>query len=168
MGAGTLALTQALIALRSITPDDAGCQALLKERLQRLGFSCETLQCGEVTNLRARRGSRPPVVCFAGHTDVVPTGPLAGWVSDPFQPGIRDGFLYGRGAADMKSSIAAFVVAVESYPESNSCDQVVEFGPVNATIHKLNERVAVADLDPLARIYGELLCRLLSEARAAS
>ena len=108
-----LDLTRALIARRSLTPDDAGCQALLVERLAPLGFRCDTLSVNGVTNLWARRGERAPLVCLAGHTDVVPTGPLADWTSDPFTPSVRDGYLYGRGAADMKSSLAAFVVAVE-------------------------------------------------------
>lgn len=106
-------LTRALIERRSLTPDDAGCQSLLAERLVPLGFSCETLTVNGVTNLWARRGDRPPLICLAGHTDVVPTGPLDAWTSDPFTPTIRDGYLYGRGAADMKGSLAAFVVAVE-------------------------------------------------------
>jgi succinyl-diaminopimelate desuccinylase len=111
----TLALARELIACRSITPDDAGCQARLIERLAPLGFACETLQSNGVTNLWARRGSARPIVCFAGHTDVVPTGPLAQWQSDPFLPEVRDGYLYGRGAADMKGSIAAFVTAIEGF-----------------------------------------------------
>jgi succinyl-diaminopimelate desuccinylase len=111
--APTLELARELIARRSQTPDDAGCQEVLRARLQPLGFRCETIASNGVTNLWARRGDAHPVVCFAGHTDVVPTGPLDGWHSDPFVPVVRDGFLYGRGAADMKSSIAAFVVAVE-------------------------------------------------------
>ena len=111
----TLALARELIACRSITPDDAGCQARLIERLAPLGFACETLQSNGVTNLWARRGSARPIVCFAGHTDVVPTGPLAQWQSDPFVPEVRDGYLYGRGAADMKGSIAAFVTAIEGF-----------------------------------------------------
>ena len=119
MDSPTLELTQALIARRSITREDAGCQKLVQDRLEKMGFACSTLQSGEVTNLWARRGAAPPVVCFAGHTDVVPTGPLSGWDSDPFTPGIRDGFLYGRGAADMKTSIAAFVTAVESFVARN-------------------------------------------------
>ncbi|MEP7217020.1 MAG: succinyl-diaminopimelate desuccinylase [Anaerolineaceae bacterium] len=115
----TVDLTTALIARRSITPEDAGCQQLVRERLEKRGFVCSTLQSGEVTNLWARRGAAPPVVCFAGHTDVVPTGPLSGWDTDPFVPSIRDGFLYGRGAADMKASIAAFVTAVELFVARN-------------------------------------------------
>jgi succinyl-diaminopimelate desuccinylase len=118
----TLQLTEQLIACRSLTPDDAGCQALLAARLEPLGFACETLLSGpgtfRVTNLWAvRRGTRgaAPVLGFAGHTDVVPTGPLAQWRSDPFVPTHRDGKLHGRGAADMKTSIAAMVVAVEEF-----------------------------------------------------
>ena len=110
----TLALARELIGRRSITPDDAGCQALLAARLAPLGFRCETLASNGVTNLWARRGTAAPLVCFAGHTDVVPSGPVDQWDFDPFSPTERDGFLYGRGAADMKSSIAAFVTAVES------------------------------------------------------
>ena len=111
----TLDLACELIARRSPTPDDAGCQEIIKARLGRIGFRCETLISNGVTNLWARRGSERPVVCFAGHTDVVPTGPLADWHSDPFEPTIRDGFLYGRGAADMKTSLAAFVIAIEQF-----------------------------------------------------
>lgn len=110
-----LELAQALIARRSITPDDAGSQELLGARLAAAGFRCEPLRAGAVTNLWARRGSGRPLLCFAGHTDVVPTGPLEQWHSDPFAPTIRDGKLFGRGAADMKSSIAAFVVAAETF-----------------------------------------------------
>ncbi len=110
-----LALAEALIRRRSVTPDDAGCQALLRERLAPLGFVCETIAGNGVTNLWAVRAAAAPgpTLAFAGHTDVVPTGPLEQWHSDPFEPAHRDGRLYGRGAADMKSSIAAFVVAVE-------------------------------------------------------
>src|SRR5437762_3567553 len=111
----TLALARELIARRSITPDDAGCQALLAARLAPLGFRCESFVSNGVTNLWARRGEARPLVCFAGHTDVVPPGPLDQWQTDPFAATERDGYLYGRGAADMKSSIAAFVVAVEAY-----------------------------------------------------
>ena len=110
-----LELTRALIACPSVTPADAGCQALMTERLAASGFRIETLQFGSVTNLWARRGDAGPVLCFAGHTDVVPTGPLEEWRSDPFTPVIRDGVLYGRGAADMKSGLAAMVTATEEF-----------------------------------------------------
>ncbi len=111
----TLALAQALIACRSVTPEDGGCQRLLGERLALLGFQVENLRFGAVDNLWARLGTARPVFCFAGHTDVVPTGPLDQWRSDPFQPEIRAGLLYGRGAADMKTSLAAFVTAIEAF-----------------------------------------------------
>src|SRR5919205_311434 len=114
-GGAALELARELIARKSITPQDGGCQQLLAQRLERAGFRCEPMRFGEVDNLWARRGTAHPVVCFAGHTDVVPTGPLAEWHSDPFVPTIRQGKLYGRGAADMKSSIAAFVVAAERF-----------------------------------------------------
>jgi len=110
-----LDLAKDLIARKSITPEDGGCQELIAQRLTAAGFKCEPMNFGAVTNLWARRGTQSPVVCFAGHTDVVPTGPLGEWHSDPFVPTIRDGKLYGRGAADMKSSIAAFVVAAEMF-----------------------------------------------------
>src|ERR1700716_3505595 len=109
-GSGALELAKELIARRSVTPEDGGCPALLARRLAKAGFRSEPMKFGEVSNLWARRGSGHPVVCFAGHTDVVPTGPLSEWHSAPFGPTERDGRLYGRGAADMKSSIAAFVV----------------------------------------------------------
>ncbi|MBI2314048.1 MAG: succinyl-diaminopimelate desuccinylase [Betaproteobacteria bacterium] len=115
MADATLDLARALIARRSVTPDDAGCQDILIPRLEKLGFSIERHRHGEVENLWARRGRATPVVCFAGHTDVVPPGPLDQWLSDPFVPVLRDGKLYGRGAADMKSSIAAFVTATERF-----------------------------------------------------
>jgi len=105
-----------LIARPSVTPDDAGCQALLAARLQRAGFACESLRYGEVDNLWATHGSgEGPVLVLLGHTDVVPPGPREAWASDPFQPQVRDGVLYGRGAADMKGSVAAFVVAAERF-----------------------------------------------------
>jgi len=115
MSSAALELAQQLMRLRSITPEDAGCQELLAQRLKPLGFVLENVRCGEVSNLWARRGSAKPVLCFAGHTDVVPTGPPDQWLSDPFSPNVREGKLYGRGAADMKSSIAAFVCAVEEF-----------------------------------------------------
>ncbi len=111
----TLNLARELIARRSITPEDGGCQDLLARHLARMGFKIEPIRHGDVTNLWARRGSARPLLCFAGHTDVVPTGPLDKWHSDPFVPTERDGKLFGRGAADMKTSIAAFVVAVEHF-----------------------------------------------------
>jgi succinyl-diaminopimelate desuccinylase len=110
-----LELTKELIARKSVTPDDGGCQDLIAKRLEKIGFRIEALVSNGVTNLWARRGTARPVVCFAGHTDVVPTGPLAEWHSDPFVPTVRDGRLYGRGAADMKSSVACFVVAAEAF-----------------------------------------------------
>ncbi len=111
----TLALTEELITLSSVTPEDKGCQARMAELLQPLGFTCETIQSGAVTNLWARRGTAQPLLVFAGHTDVVPTGPLDQWTSNPFKPTHRDGKLYGRGAADMKTSLAAMIVAVEEF-----------------------------------------------------
>ena len=121
----TLHLTEQLIPRRSVTPDDDGCQRILAERLKPLGFACETIESGpadfRVTNLWARRaGTSPRTLVFAGHTDVVPTGPLEQWNSDPFTPLHRDGLLYGRGSADMKTSIAAFVVAVEEFLAANA------------------------------------------------
>jgi succinyl-diaminopimelate desuccinylase len=104
-----------LIARRSVTPEDAGCQDWLTDKLSPLGFHIERIVCGEINNLWARRGTSAPLFCFAGHTDVVPTGLLEQWNSDPFTPTERDGRLYGRGSADMKSSIAAFLVAVEDF-----------------------------------------------------
>jgi len=121
----TLRLLEALIACRSVTPADAGCQGLLRARLQACGFVCETLVAGPadapVHNLWAWRegGAAGPTIAFAGHTDVVPTGPLEGWTSDPFVPSVRDGQLYGRGAADMKASLAAFTVAVERFVQTH-------------------------------------------------
>ncbi len=108
-----LALAKDLIARPSITPEDAGCQALIAARLAAIGFRCESLDFGEVKNLWATRGQGSPVVVLLGHTDVVPPGPLAEWTSDPFVPTVRDGVLHGRGAADMKAGVAAFVIAME-------------------------------------------------------
>jgi len=115
MSIDTLALAQTLIARRSLTPADEGCQQILIDHLEKLGFHIEKMRFGNVDNLWVRRGNTAPVVCFAGHTDVVPTGPLEQWDTDPFTPTIRDGRLYGRGAADMKSSLAAFITAIESF-----------------------------------------------------
>ena len=115
----TLALTCDLIRRQSVTPEDAGCQALMMERLQQLGFTCTRLRFGEVENFWAVRGESGPLLVFAGHTDVVPTGPESGWDSPPFEPTLRDGMLYGRGAADMKGSLAAMLVACEDFVASN-------------------------------------------------
>jgi succinyl-diaminopimelate desuccinylase len=111
----TVQLTKALIARQSVSPTDGGCQALMIERLTAAGFNVESLRFGPVDNFWAKRGSGAPVFCFAGHTDVVPSGPLDEWRSDPFEPVIRDGVLYGRGAADMKSGLAAMLTATEEF-----------------------------------------------------
>jgi len=143
MESDTLKLLKALIAKPSLTPVDSGCQQLLIERLSSIGFECETMIFGDVTNLWARRGNSAPLLAFAGHTDVVPTGPLDEWHSDPFKPEIRDGLLYGRGAADMKSGIAAMVTACERFvqarPDHNGSIALLitsdEEGPaVNGTV----------------------------------
>ena len=128
----TLDLSIALLERPSVTPDDDGCQDILSERLEKAGFNCEFMYYGdrqakgehaEVKNLWARRGTTDPVICFAGHTDVVPTGDEKNWTYPPFEPTIADGYLWGRGAADMKTGIAAFTIAaerfVESHPEHN-------------------------------------------------
>ena len=112
-------LAEQLIACRSVTPDDGGCMTIIGERLQRIGFDCEFINRNGVTNLWARRGKAAPLFCFAGHTDVVPTGPIESWQSPPFEPNRRDGFLFGRGSADMKGSLAAFVTASEDFVASN-------------------------------------------------
>ena len=111
----TLDLTLDLIRCPSVTPVDANCQELMIQRLEKIGFHIERLRFGDVDNFWARRGNSAPVFAFAGHTDVVPTGTLTAWHNDPFQPEIRDGVLYGRGAADMKGSLAAMVVACENF-----------------------------------------------------
>ncbi len=111
----TLDLTCDLISIKSVSPEDMGCQALLAERLEKMGFSIENMPFGKVSNFWARRGTKGPLLCFAGHTDVVPAGDLKQWHSDPFQPEVRDGRLFGRGAADMKGSIAAMLTACERF-----------------------------------------------------
>jgi succinyl-diaminopimelate desuccinylase len=115
----TLDLAEKLISFPSVTPEDAGCQVLLSGILNSIGFSCETIQSGDVTNLWAFKGTAKPLVVLAGHTDVVPTGPREQWISDPFIPTQFDGKLYGRGAADMKTSIAAMVIAAKEFIQNN-------------------------------------------------
>jgi len=114
-----LDLLKELIRRPSVTPDDAGCQEILARRLEALGFACETMQFGDVTNLWARRGGDGPVLCFAGHTDVVPPGAEAEWHTDPFEPVEKEGHLYGRGSADMKSGLAAMITSLESFIADN-------------------------------------------------
>ena len=111
----SLELAKALISRPSVTPDDRDCQKLLAGRLHKIGFAAEELHFGDTKNIWLRRGTKAPVVCFAGHTDVVPTGPVEKWDSPPFEPTECDGRLYGRGAADMKTSIACFVTACERF-----------------------------------------------------
>ena len=115
----TFELTCDLISRQSVTPEDAGCQAMMAERLEALGFKVEGMPFEEVTNFWARRGTEGPVLCFAGHTDVVPTGPVEKWSSPPFEPTLKDGMLYGRGAADMKGSIAAFMTALDRFVKAH-------------------------------------------------
>jgi succinyl-diaminopimelate desuccinylase len=111
----TLELAKELISRQSVTPEDAGCQTMMAEHLAALGFRIEPMRFGDVDNLWARRGDSGPVFCFAGHTDVVPTGPVGDWTHDPFTPTVSNGMLYGRGAADMKGSLAAMLTATESF-----------------------------------------------------
>jgi succinyl-diaminopimelate desuccinylase len=115
MDSPTLALTKQLIAKQSVTPMDEGCQQLMIEHLQKIGFEIESLRFGDVDNFWAIRGDAGPILCFAGHTDVVPSGPASSWSQPPFEPTVVDGQLYGRGAADMKGSLAAMLVAVERF-----------------------------------------------------
>jgi len=119
----TLTLAKDLVSRPSVTPEDCGCQQLLADRLEEIGFTIEHLRFGDTDNIWARRGTQSPVLAFAGHTDVVPTGPVENWTSDPFKPEIRDGLLYGRGTADMKGSIAAFVTACERFIADNPTHQ---------------------------------------------
>ncbi len=114
-----LSLLKDLVSRESITPNDAGCQPLLIKRLEKLGFNCEVLEFEDTLNLWARRGTEKPLFCFAGHTDVVPTGPEHLWKCPPFKPTIIDGYLYGRGTADMKSGVAAFMIALEQFIEEH-------------------------------------------------
>jgi succinyl-diaminopimelate desuccinylase len=163
-----LHLAERLIARRSVTPDDDGCQALIAQRLAAIGFACETLASGtpEVTNLWAlRRGADPagPIFAFAGHTDVVPTGPLVQWRSDPFVPTHRAGMLHGRGAADMKSSLAAMVVAAEEFVAAHPAHRGAlaflltsdEEGPATDGTVKVVERLRARGLRLAYCIVGE-------------
>ena len=115
----TLSLAIDLLTRRSNTPEDAGCQELMISRLEPLGFKIERMRFGNVDNLYARRGNAGPLLVFAGHTDVVPTGPLDKWHTPPFEPTIKDGMLYARGAADMKTSLAAFITSIEEFIKAN-------------------------------------------------
>lgn len=115
----TLVLTQELIRCPSITPNDSGCQEIISKRLKKFGFKIEPMRFNQVDNLWARLGTQSPLIVFAGHTDVVPPGPLEAWTSPPFEPQIRDGLLYGRGAADMKSGLAAMIIAAENFIQKN-------------------------------------------------
>ena len=148
----TLTLAQELIACRSLTPSDAGCQEILIRRLKKMDFRIEKVRCGKVDNLWARRGTSAPVICFAGHTDVVPTGPLEQWKSDPFKPEVRDSRLYGRGAADMKGSLAAFVTAIEAF----IAEHPSHLGSIALLITSDEEGVAV---DGTARVVDSLNLR---------
>lgn len=164
--ADTLELARALIGRRSLTPDDAGCQTLIASRLEPLGFRAEPLAANGVTNVWLRRGSARPLVCFAGHTDVVPTGDLTDWASDPFVPTERDGWLYGRGAADMKGSLAAFVTAIEGFVGAHpaaggSIAMLVtsdEEGPSTDGTARVVERLAAAGERIDYCIVGEPTC----------
>ncbi len=115
----TISLSKELISRASVTPEDAGCQKLMNERLAAIGFDIEHLRFDDVDNFWAIRGNSGPILCFAGHTDVVPSGPESSWQTPPFEPTIKDGMLYGRGAADMKGSLAAMIVAVEQFVADN-------------------------------------------------
>jgi succinyl-diaminopimelate desuccinylase len=154
----TLRLARDLISLPSVTPEDAGCQVIIAERLRKLGFRVETMQIGDVTNLWARRGSASPLVCLAGHTDVVPTGPEKDWTYPPFSPTENGGWLFGRGSADMKSGLAAMVVACEEFLSSNpeprgslaflitSDEEGIAVDGTRAVIERLDDRGEKIDL----------------------
>ncbi|MCG3815076.1 succinyl-diaminopimelate desuccinylase [Photobacterium damselae] len=114
-----ISLAKDLLSRRSVTPEDAGCQDVMIERLRQLGFCIETMVFDDTTNLWARRGTQAPLFVFAGHTDVVPSGPIEQWHTPPFEPTIKDGMLYGRGAADMKGSLACMIVAIERFIAEN-------------------------------------------------
>lgn len=148
----TLALTRQLIERSSITPSDNGCQGLMATRLAAIGFRIEHLRFGSVDNLWAVRGQGEPVLCFAGHTDVVPTGPVEEWQSDPFTPEVRADVLYGRGAADMKSGLAAMITAIESFV----ADQTDQRGTLALLITSDEEGPSV---DGTKRVVEALMAR---------
>ncbi len=146
-----LDLTCELISRPSVTPDDAGCQALIGERLQAAGFACKHMRLGEVDNLWATHGTGAPVLVLLGHTDVVPPGPRQDWTSDPFTPEIRDGVLYGRGAADMKGSVAAFVVAAEQFVAAHPDHP----GTLAVLVTSDEEGDAIDGVRHVARLFAE-------------
>lgn len=148
----TLMLAQTLISRRSLTPHDDGCQDILISHLEKQGFHVEKMRFGEVDNFWARRGTTAPVLCFAGHTDVVPTGPIEHWESDPFIATIRDGRLYGRGAADMKASLAAFITAIDAFLAQHAQHQ----GSIALLITSDEEGIAV---DGTVRVVERLKAR---------
>jgi len=146
-----LALTCELVSRASVTPEDAGCQALIAARLRAAGFTCEHLRLGQVDNLWATHGDGAPVLVLLGHTDVVPPGPLEAWTSDPFAPQVRQGNLYGRGTADMKGSVAAFVVAAEQYVAAHP-DHV---GTLAVLVTSDEEGDAIDGVRHVARLFAE-------------
>lgn len=146
-----IALTRELIARPSVTPEDAGCQALIAGRLERAGFAIEHLRFGEVDNLWATHGDGGPVLVLLGHTDVVPPGPREAWASDPFAPEVRDGRLYGRGAADMKGSVAAFVIALEQFVAADP-DHA---GTVALMLTSDEEGAAIDGVRKVAQVFDE-------------
>lgn len=146
-----LELARELIARPSVTPDDAGCQALIAARLEKAGFACERLCFGAVDNLWATHGEGGPVLVLLGHTDVVPPGPRAAWRSDPFVPEVRDGVLYGRGAADMKGSVAAFVVAAERFAAAHPAHP----GTLAVLLTSDEEGDAIDGVRHVARVFAE-------------
>lgn len=151
-GSPTVQLTMELMRRRSITPEDDGCQELVAEQLRAAGFKVEEMNFGAVRNLWARKGTKGPLLTFAGHTDVVPTGPLASWTSDPFLPVIRDGVLFGRGAADMKGSLAAMVTAATRFAQA----QPAHRGSIAFLVTSDEEGVAV---DGTRRVVETLQAR---------
>ena len=146
-----LDLTCELIARNSVTPEDAGCQHMIAQRLSAAGFACEHLRLGQVDNLWATHGSGEPVLVLLGHTDVVPAGPREAWASDPFTPEVRDGVLYGRGAADMKGSVAAFVVAAEAFIAANPQHP----GTLAVLLTSDEEGDAIDGVRHVARLFAE-------------